>query len=119
MRRLVAGIAAAHGVDVEMQFDTEFVETINAPEPVEAVYRAAKATGLDLVRERPSMSFSEDFAHFANAVPGCFLLMGNGEDGPYGQPLHSDSYDFNDALLAKGAAFWTALVRDRMPKRKD
>ncbi len=119
MRRLVEGIAAGHGVEVEMWFETEFVETINASEPVEAVYRAAQQAGLDLVRDRAPMSFSEDFAHFAAAVPGCFLLLGNGETGAHGQPLHSETYDFNDALLAKGAAFWAALVRDRLTTGKD
>ncbi|MDV4145486.1 amidohydrolase [Shimia sp. FJ5] len=114
MRRLVEGIAAAHGVKAEMSFETEFIETINASGPVEAVYRAAEGAGLAVVKERPSMSFSEDFAHFAAAVPGCFLLMGNGEDGAHGQPLHSDTYDFNDALLTRGAAFWASLVRDRL-----
>jgi hippurate hydrolase len=63
------------------------------------------------------MSFSEDFAHFTAAVPGCFLLLGNGEDGPHGQPLHSSDYDFNDALLPVGASLWTALVRDRLPMK--
>jgi hippurate hydrolase len=119
MRRLVAGIAAAHGVEAAMSFETEFIETINAPEPVEAVYRAAEDVGLAVEKQRPAMSFSEDFAHFAAAVPGCFLLMGNGETGPHGQPLHSDNYDFNDALLTKGAAFWAALVRDRLKRERD
>ncbi|MBR9844222.1 MAG: amidohydrolase [Rhodobacteraceae bacterium] len=119
MRRLIEGIAAAHGVSSEMEFATEFVETINAAEPVDAVYCAAEVAGLDLIRERPSMSFSEDFAHFANAVPGCFLLMGNGETGAAGEPLHSDTYDFNDDLLPIGAGFWAALVRDRLKAEKD
>jgi hippurate hydrolase len=64
------------------------------------------------------MSFSEDFAHFTNAVPGCFLLMGNGETGRNGQPLHSADYDFNDALLPIGAEFWVRLVQDRLPVSK-
>lgn len=62
------------------------------------------------------MSFSEDFAHFSNAVPGCFLQLGNGQDGPYGQPLHAADYDFNDALLSIGAGLWAQLVRGRRPK---
>jgi metal-dependent amidase/aminoacylase/carboxypeptidase family protein len=64
------------------------------------------------------MSFSEDFAHFSAAVPGCFLLLGNGDGDAQGQPLHSADYDFNDALLPIGAAFLAALVRDRLPSRK-
>jgi hippurate hydrolase len=61
------------------------------------------------------MSFSEDFAHFSAAVPGCFLLLGNGDSGACGQPLHADDYDFNDAILPIGAAFWAALAKDRLP----
>lgn len=119
MRQIVAGVAATHGVTATMTFNTEFIETINAPGPVEAVVRAARAVGLEADGNRPPMSFSEDFAHFSAAIPGCFLLMGNGTEGPHGQPLHAADYDFNDALLPIGAAFWAELVRDRLPARKD
>jgi hippurate hydrolase len=116
MRQIVDGIAAAHGVGATVAFDTEFIETINAPGPTEAAVQAARNAGLDAIPDRPPMSFSEDFAHFCAAVPGCFLLLGNGTEGPYGQPLHASDYDFNDALLPIGAAFWAQLVRDRLPK---
>jgi len=115
MRQIASGIAEAHGVTVDVDFSTEFVETINAEEPVEAVIRAARATGLETTADCQPMSFSEDFAQFSAAVPGCFLLLGNGETGAHGQPLHSDDYDFNDALLPIGVALWTELVRDRLP----
>ena len=115
MRQIVDGIAAAHGVQATLQFVTEFIETINATTPTEAVVRAAQAAGLDTVPDREPMSFSEDFAHFCAAVPGCFLLLGNGTTGANAQPLHADDYDFNDALLPIGAAFWAQLVRDRLP----
>ncbi len=119
MRQITDGVAAAHGVTATVQFQTEFIETINADEPTQAVSRAAKAAGCDVIPDRQPMSFSEDFAHFAAAVPGCFLLLGNGTDGAHGQPLHAADYDFNDALLPIGAAFWTQLVQDRLPTRKD
>jgi hippurate hydrolase len=118
MRQIVDGIAAAHGVGATVAFDTEFIETINAPGPTEAAVQAARNAGLVAIPDRPPMSFSEDFAHFCAAVPGCFLLLGNGTEGPNGQPLHSSDYDFNDALLPIGAAFWAQLVRDRLPKRR-
>ena len=115
MRQIVAGIAAAHGVEVQVRFNTEFIEVINAAAPVDAAVRVGMAQGLETIADRPPMSFSEDFAHFCAAVPGCFLLLGNGETGPNAQPLHASDYDFNDALLPIGANFWTALVRDRLP----
>lgn len=119
MRQIVAGVASTHGVQASMTFNTEFIEAINAPDPVEAVIRAARAVGLEADGNRPPMSFSEDFAHFSAAVPGCFLLMGNGTEGAHSQPLHAADYDFNDALLLIGATFWAALARDRLPTRKD
>ncbi|WP_420859682.1 amidohydrolase [Marivivens marinus] len=119
MRQIAEGIAAAHGVTARVEFRTEFIETINAPVPTDAVVRAAQTAGLDVVPDRDPMSFSEDFAHFAAAVPGCFLLLGNGTEGPNGKPLHSDDYDFNDALLPIGVSFWTELVRDRLPAKTE
>ncbi|MBL4807815.1 MAG: amidohydrolase [Rhodobacteraceae bacterium] len=118
LRQITGGIAMAHGVTVEVSFNTEFIETHNADIPTDAVVRTAQAAGLDTIPDRAPMSFSEDFSHFSAAVPGCFLLLGNGEDGAHGQPLHAADYDFNDALLPIGAAFWTQLVRDRLPVKK-
>lgn len=115
LRQITDGVVAAHGATATVSFKTEFIEAINAQDPVDAVLRAAAAAGLEAIGDRPPMSFSEDFAHFLAARPGCFLLIGNGTDGASGQPLHADDYDFNDALLTKGAAFWAALVRDRLP----
>ncbi len=119
MRQIAEGVAAAHRVSVNVDFRTEFIETINAEGPAEAVIRAARSAGLDIAPDRQPMSFSEDFAHFSAAVPGCLLLLGNGEVGAHGQPLHSDDYDFNDEVLPIGVAFWTELVRDRLPTQKD
>mgnify|MGYP000293293222 CR=1 FL=1 len=119
MRQIASGIAAAHGVSIEVSFTTEFIETINTKAPTEAVIQAARAIGLDTIPDCQPMSFSEDFAHFCAAVPGCFLLLGNGTDGAHGQPLHAADYDFNDALLPIGTALWAQLVRDRLPLRKD
>ncbi|MBR9851921.1 MAG: amidohydrolase [Rhodobacteraceae bacterium] len=119
MRQIAVGVAAAHGIEASVVFDTQFVETINSEAPVEAVYRAAETAGCDLIRDRDPMSFSEDFAQLSAAVPGCFLLLGNGETGPNAQPLHASDYDFNDALLPIGSEFWVRLVQDRLPLRKD
>ncbi|WP_282047983.1 amidohydrolase [Sulfitobacter mediterraneus] len=115
MDQIANGIGAAHGVEVAVSFNTEFIETVNAPEPVEAVLSAGQTRGLEVIGDREPMSFSEDFAHFSAAIPGCFLLMGNGIDGANGRPLHASDYDFNDDLLPIGAAFWTQLVQDRLP----
>ncbi len=119
MRQITSGVAAAHDVAVEMTFNADFIETINSPEQTEAVIRVAGSAGLDVIGDRSPMSFSEDFAYFSTAVPGCLFLLGNGETGPHGQPLHAANYDFNDALLPIGADLWATLVRDRLPARQE
>jgi len=116
MRQIADGAAASHAVEIEVSFQPEFIETINAPEPTEAAARVAASSGLTTVPDREAMSFSEDFAHFCEAVPGCFMLLGNGQSGAHAQPLHAADYDFNDALLPLGAAFWLQLVQDRLPR---
>ncbi len=115
MRQIANGVAAAHGVTVEVDFTTEFVEAMNAAEPTEAVLRTASGLGHEILPDQGPNNFSEDFAQFSAKVPGCFLLMGNGQSGHNARPLHSSDYDFNDALLPIGATFWEALVRDRLP----
>ncbi|WP_341868838.1 M20/M25/M40 family metallo-hydrolase [Sulfitobacter delicatus] len=50
---------------------------------------------------------SEDFSHFLQHRPGCFVRLGNGERSA---PLHNPAYDFGDKSLTTGAAFWTRLT---------
>ncbi len=50
--------------------------------------------------------FSEDFAFFQERVKGCYFGIGNGASAN----LHDPGYNFNDALITRGAAFWVQLV---------
>ncbi len=118
LREIAAGVAAAHGVEIAVDFRTEFIEAINAPQTIEHVIAAAEAAGLEVDGDRSAMTFSDDFANFAAAVPGCYLLIGNGTEGASGRPLHSADYDFNDAVLPVGARLWAELVRDRLARPK-
>ena len=77
MRQISDGVAAAHGADVTVDFQTEFVETINAPEPVQAVYRAGEAAGCAVIRDREPMSFSRRFCPFR--VCCSWLLSASGQ----------------------------------------
>jgi hippurate hydrolase len=60
---------------------------------------------------RGPIMFSEDFAFMLQKVPGCFFGIGNGNS----KSLHDPGYDFNDALLEKGVAFWVELVAQALP----
>ncbi len=115
MSTIVEGISDAHEITGEVSFDTEFVETINSNDQTEIVIAVAEELGFSLDRNCEPMSFSEDFAHFANVVPGCFFLLGNGQTGCVSSPLHSSSYDFNDELLPIGVKIWSRIVRKILP----
>ena len=115
MSTIVEGISDAHEITGEVSFETEFVETINSNDQTEIVIAVAEELGLILDRNCEPMSFSEDFAHFANVVPGCFFLLGNGQTGCVSSPLHSSSYDFNDELLPIGVKIWSRIVRKILP----
>ncbi len=119
MRRIVDGICAAHGVTATVSYDTIFPATINASGTTRSAVRAAQAlAGADAVDgDCPPKLFSEDFAHLANARPGCFMLMGNGTDGAHAKALHSSDYDFNDAALVPGSSYWVTLVEQQLGGR--
>ena len=78
--------------DAETQFARQVAEELVGPERVIAPF--------------PPVTGSEDFAYFLQHKPGCFLRLGNGDSAM----LHNPRYDFNDAILPVGAAYWTRLA---------
>ena len=117
IREIVEGICKAHGVKADVNYETIFPPVINSKKSVLAANNAAcKLVGTDSVDSNCSPRlFSEDFAHFSDVRPGCFLLMGNGTEGAHAMPLHSSDYDFNDNALPIGSSFWVELVEQELP----
>lgn len=116
MERIVSGICSAHGVHGSFEYSREFAATINTQNETRATARAAREVlGEDQVDDdcEPIMA-SEDFGYMLEAKPGCYLLLGNGGDGPGGCGLHSPDYDFNNAILPLGAGIWTRLVETEL-----
>jgi len=110
--RVSAGIAAAFGVAIDLEYRRGYPPTINDPAS-SAVCREVAAA---LVGESnvdtdlaPSMG-AEDFSFMLNQRPGCYAWLGNGP-GEGGCLLHSPHYDFNDEAIALGIAYWVALAR--------
>ena len=54
---------------------------------------------------------SEDFAYMLRAVPGSYFFLG-AKSSDDDKPLHHPGYDFNDAILPIGAAFWVELAEE-------
>ena len=105
---LVNAHVQGYGGSVELEYIRGYPVLVNSPAETEFARKVAE----DLVGpERTIFPFgtvtgSEDFAYFLEHRPGSFVRIGNG-DGPM---VHSASYDFNDANLTVGAAYWARLV---------
>ena len=90
MRDIVEGTARAHGIDCKFEYITRTNMTINTKEQAAIASKVAE----DLFGEKridgncdPKL-FSEDYAQMLMVKPGCYVLIGNGVDGPHGQSLH-------------------------------
>ena len=118
IRRLADGICAAHGATCRVTYTHEFEPTVNDPAAVAAAVTAARLTvpGHRVDPDTAPWTASEDFGVFLGHVPGCFALLGNGEDADAGgTPLHSPDYDFNDDALDVGVRYYVNLVRTVLP----
>jgi hippurate hydrolase len=80
---------------------------------------AEELVGADkVVRQGRALTGSEDFAFMLEEVPGCYLLIGNGDgtgDGHGACMVHNPGYDFNDQNVAVGSAYWSLLVERFLP----
>jgi amidohydrolase len=115
MRRIAGGIATAHGCSVDVDYTRVFVPLINDPMATEHAVAAARDIfgAANVHANAPRMGASEDFAQALLMKPGCFVNIGNGDTAV----CHSPHYDFNDAAIPHGVAFFTTLVRQRLPVR--
>ena len=86
-------------------------------DPREAEFAARICTELvgaqNVVRDPPLIMASEDFSFMLERVPGCYLNIGNGA-GEGACEVHNPAYDFNDAALPLGAAFFARSVETRL-----
>ncbi len=112
MRQIAEGICQAHGAACQFSYLKVFVPTVNSAAEADKVAAAARQVAGDenvFTDFEPTMA-SEDFAFMLQAKPGCYLLLGNGGEGPFACGVHNASYDFNDKILTTGADFWVHLV---------
>jgi len=115
MNEIIDGVAAAMGVRVDFDYRRCFPATINSPAESDAAARAAARVvgGENVRRDEPPSMTAEDFAFMLEARPGCYIWLGQGT-GASTHMLHSPTYDFNDAVIPGGIAWWLEIVRERL-----
>ena len=108
-RDAIAATCTLHGLEADLDYRVSYPATINNPAHAEVCAAVLQdVLGHDkVVRDlKPSMA-SEDFAFMAQACPGVYIWMGNGEDSA---SLHNPKYDFDDRVLPIGMRYWVELT---------
>jgi hippurate hydrolase len=108
VRAIVEGIARSHDAEATVTYTRGYPVTRNhAAQTALAADVAASIAGPDAVdRDLAPMMGAEDFSYMLEARPGAFLFIGNGDTAG----LHHPEYDFTDAAIPWGIAYWTKLA---------
>lgn len=116
---LIRGIAAAHGLDVDVEFLVQYPATINDVDEVAFSQNVIQELmGDERYTELPQpISGSEDFSRVIAEVPGAFIFLGACVDGadPMSAAMnHSPRAQFDDQVLGDAAAVYAALAVNRL-----
>jgi hippurate hydrolase len=117
IRELAELAAATQGATAEVSLWWNAIPLVNHERETDVMTAAARAVAGDAGVDTGTQPVTggEDFAFMLKAKPGAFVFLGTGT-GPDGaaHALHSPLYDFNDAALPHGVAFWIKLVRQEL-----
>lgn len=108
IRETAQGLAKRYGLALSFEEQDFFPETVNDPEAVSLVRRAAASLKIPVRELSQPFRASEDFGYYLKQCPGAIFYIGNGEDHPQ---LHTAEYDFNDGILERAVDLFFALLR--------
>ena len=111
LRRMVQGNASLYGLSADLDFMDGLPAVINRKLATDVARDAAKAIvpAQNVISQGPSSLGGEDFAFYLQKIEGCMVRFGarlNGETGP----AHSPTFDFDENVLAVGAAWYAQVV---------
>ena len=115
IRRVAEGIAAAHGLDVDVVVTFGYPVTVNADVFTETSFDVARRL-LDegTVHRLPNpVMGAEDFSYVLEKVPGTMMFLGAtppGHDPRSAAPNHSNRVYFDDQAMTTGMALYTAMA---------
>ena len=115
MHAIVNGVMAAFDMKVDFEYHRGYPVTFNHAGQTDFVTSATKQVfGSDAIdTDIQPMMGSEDFSYMLEERPGAYIFMGNGDSAG----LHNPAYEFDDAAIPVGVAYWASLVEIAMPRR--
>ncbi|HET6680122.1 MAG TPA: M20 family metallopeptidase [Gemmatimonadaceae bacterium] len=113
LRRIAAGIASAHSLEIAVDITTGTPPIVNPAGPARIAADAARALlGADAVVPFGVTNMGgEDFAFYLERMPGCFLRIGARERGGPWYAAHSPRFVAAEESLFVGAAVLAACAR--------
>jgi amidohydrolase len=119
VRRVLDGIAAAHGVTVDVHVEMGYPVTVNDDAEAEHAAGAIRDLfGAERFAWMPGpIGAAEDFSFVLDQVPGAFVFLGACPPGrdPATAPFnHAPDAAFDDAVLADGALLLAELALRRL-----
>jgi amidohydrolase len=116
IRRLAESIGQAYGTSVEVEMHMVAPTTINDAKAMALARKAATsvAGAKQVVEMAEPVMGAEDFAYMLEAKRGAYIMLGSKRPGEPNPMLHHPAFDFNDAVLSTGAAYWATLVEQQL-----
>ena len=114
MEEILDGVTRAGGGSYEIvQYRNNAPATINHPELARRVRPALERTiGADRVIETEPTMGGEDFAYFANEVPGFYFRLGVLKPGTVSGGLHTPTFRADDSAIEVGIRAMSGIVVD-------
>ncbi len=107
--------AATQGASAEVKMWWNATPLINAERETDIAVAAARALVGDAKVDDATtpVTGGEDFAYMMERKPGSLIFLGNGT-GEDAHALHTPKYNFNDAALPFGVAYWMGVVQQEL-----
>ncbi|GAA6149627.1 M20 aminoacylase family protein [Pseudooceanicola nitratireducens] len=112
LKEIVAGQAAAFGVEARLEYDRHYPATVNDVAKSEFAAEVARDVSTQVEYREAREMGAEDFSFMLQARPGAFMMLGQGVDSA---GLHQPDYDFNDEIAPIGASYFVRLVERAQP----
>lgn len=115
IRRVVDGIAAAHGAEVEVEIEAGYPVTSNDATFADSTIDIASGViGADKVVRMPHpVMGAEDFSYVLQKVPGTMMFLGGTHEGrnpATAAANHSNRVVFDEQAMADGIAIYAAVA---------
>ncbi|HUG41541.1 MAG TPA: amidohydrolase [Longimicrobiales bacterium] len=111
MREILDGVTRAGGGSFTLEYDRGVPVTFNDIALGERLMPTlGRVAGADAFRILPPTTGAEDFAFFAQEVPGFYFRLGTTKPGTTSGGLHTPTFTADDSAIPVGIEAMTALV---------